>query len=140
MGDAPAVKLTALALNCTLKPSSEASSTDKILKELLRALCASRVWRNRSGSGSQSQTGFEIRKAPLMLGRRRAAHPGHKYSDHRNAHLAWTAVQRCQTHAGTNGCLLEETDAKKRMPSFGKVGIAVVTHPKAGIPFLGGAL
>ena len=72
MGDAPAVKLTALALNCTLKPSSEASSTDKILKDV-----AKRV------------------------------------------------LERTDA-------FLEETDAKKRMPSLGKVGIAAVVGNEDG--------
>lgn len=126
--------LTALALNCTLKPGKDDSSTDKLLKELLSEL-------------SKYDVGGEIvRVADLDI------KPG--VSSDEGTGDAWPALRKRLLAAdiliiGTPiwlgqpssvakrvlermDAFLNETDEKKRMPSFGKVGIVAVVGNEDG--------
>lgn len=126
--------LTALALNCTLKPGKEDSSTDKLLKELLSEL------------GKYEVSGEVVRVADLDI------KPG--VTSDEGAGDAWPALRKRVLAAdiliiGTPiwlgqpssvakrvlermDAFLDETDKKKRMPSFGKVGIVAVVGNEDG--------
>lgn len=126
--------LTALALNCTLKPGKEESSTDKLLKELLSEL------------GKYEVSGEVVRVADLDI------KPG--VTSDEGAGDAWPALRKRLLAAdiliiGTPiwlgqpssvakrvlermDAFLDETDEKKRMPSFGKVGIVAVVGNEDG--------
>jgi multimeric flavodoxin WrbA len=128
------VALTALALNCILKPGNEDSSTDKLLKELLQAL------------GKHDVDGEIVRVADHNI------KPG-VTSDEGEGN-EWPALRKRVIAAdiliiGTPICLgqpssiakrvlermdavLEEADNKKRMPSFGKVAIVAVVGNQDG--------
>ena len=128
------MKLTALAMNCTLKPGKEKSSTDKLLTELLRALRRHDV------------EGEIVRVADLNI------KPG--VTSDEGPDDAWPALRKRVLAAdiliiGTPiwlgqpssvakrvlermDAFLQETDKKKRMPSFGKVGIAAVVGNEDG--------
>lgn len=126
--------LTALALNCTLKPGKETSSTDKLLKELLRAL------------GKHNVDGDIVRVADLNIraGVKSDEGPGDAWPALRKRVLAadiliiGTPIWLGQPSSVAKRVLermdafLEETDKKKRMPSFGKVGIVAVVGNEDG--------
>lgn len=126
--------LSALALNCTLKSGKETSSTDKLLKELLRALSRHRVTSESvrvadlnilAGVTSDEGEGDDwpaLRKrivatdiliigTPIWLGQ--------------PSSVAKRVLERMDA-------FLEETDKKKRMPSFGKVGVVAVVGNEDG--------
>jgi multimeric flavodoxin WrbA len=128
------MSLSALALNCTLKAGTEKSSTEKLLKELLTALRRHKVEGEivrvadlniKAGVTSDEGLGDEwpaLRKrvlaadilimgTPIWLGQ--------------PSSVAKRALERMDA-------FLEETDKKKRMPSFGKVGIAAVVGNEDG--------
>lgn len=128
------MKLSALALNCTLKSGNHASSTDKLLKELLDALAGHQVdgeivrvadLNIKPGVTSDEGAGDDwptLRKrvitadiliigTPIWLGQ--------------PSSVAKRVMERMDA-------FLEETDEKKRMPSFGKVGIAAVVGNEDG--------
>jgi multimeric flavodoxin WrbA len=126
--------LTALAINCTLKAGKEKSSTDKLLKELLRAL------------GRHSVEGEIVRAADLNIkpGVMSDEGAGDEWPALRQRVLAadmliiGTPIWLGQPSSVAKRVLermdafLEETDKKKRMPSFGKVGIAAVVGNEDG--------
>lgn len=126
--------LTALALNCTLKSTKEKSSTDKLLKELLAAL------------GRHKVEGEIVRVADLNIkpGVTSDEGPGDAWPALRKRVLAadiliiGTPIWLGQPSSVAKRVLermdafLEETDKKKRMPSFGKVGIAAVVGNEDG--------
>jgi multimeric flavodoxin WrbA len=126
--------LSALALNCTLKSGNTKSSTDKLLKELLRAF-------ERHGV-----TGEIVRVADLNIkpGVTSDEGPGDAWPALRKRVLAadiliiGTPIWLGQPSSVAKRVLermdafLEETDKKKRMPSFGKVGIAAVVGNEDG--------
>jgi multimeric flavodoxin WrbA len=128
------MSLSALALNCTLKAGTEKSSTEKLLKELLTALRRHKVEGEivrvadlniKAGVTSDEGLGDEwpaLRKrvlaadilimgTPIWLGQ--------------PSSVAKRVLERLDA-------FLEETDKKKRMPSFGKVGIAAVVGNEDG--------
>ena len=126
--------LTALALNCTLKPGKETSSTDKLLKELLRAL------------GKHDVEGDIVRVADLSIraGVKSDEGPGDAWPALRKRVLAadiliiGTPIWLGQPSRVAKRVLermdafFEETDKKKRMPSFGNVGIVAVVGNEDG--------
>ena len=126
--------LTALALNCTLKSGKEKSSTDKLLSELLHAL------------GRHDIKGEIVRVAGLNIkpGVTSNEGPGDAWPALRKRVLAadiliiGTPIWLGQPSSVAKRVLermdafLEETDKKKRMPSFGKVGIAAVVGNEDG--------
>jgi multimeric flavodoxin WrbA len=128
------VNLTALAFNCTLKPSPKKSSTDKILAEtmeefskvgvtgeILRAL----DYNIKPGVTSDEGEGDDwpkLRKKimgadifvlgiPIWMGQ--------------PSSVAKRIMERMDAFLG-------ETDDKKRMPSYGKVGICAVVGNEDG--------
>jgi multimeric flavodoxin WrbA len=126
--------LTAIALNCTLKPGKEASSTDKLLGEVLAELKAHDV------------TGEVVRVAALNI------KPG--VTSDEGAGDEWPALRARIVAAdilvlGTPiwlgqpssvakrllerlDAFLSETDDNGRMPSFGKVAVAAVVGNEDG--------
>ncbi|WP_398470077.1 flavodoxin family protein [Tardiphaga sp.] len=126
--------LTAIALNCTLKPGSEPSSTDKLLTEMLRELATHDVrgeslrmteFNIKPGVTSDEGDGDdwpEIRSriiaadilvigTPIWLGQ--------------PSSVAKRVLERLDAFLG-------ETDDKGRMPSFGKVAIVAVVGNEDG--------
>src|ERR1700753_2575582 len=126
--------LSALALNCTLKPGTEESSTDKLLKELIRAL------------GRHKVTGEIVRVADLNI------KPGVKSNE--GPEDAWPALRKRVLAAdiliiGTPiwlgqpssvakrvlermDAFLDQKDKRGRMPSYGKVAICCVVGNEDG--------
>lgn len=125
---------TALALNCILKPGKEKSSTEKLLKELLAAL------------GRHKVEGDIVRVADLNIkpGVTSDEGPGEAWPALRKRVLAadiliiGTPIWLGEPSSVAKRVLermdafLEETDKKKRRPSFGKVGIVAVVGNEDG--------
>lgn len=126
--------LTALAFNCTLKRGSEASSTDKLIGELFDALKPYGV------------TGSTIRAADynILPGVTSDEGAGDDWPTLRAKLLAadilimGTPIWLGQPSSVAKrvlermDALLDETDDKGRMPSFGKVAIAAVVGNEDG--------
>jgi multimeric flavodoxin WrbA len=126
--------LKALAFNCTLKPSPAPSSTEKLLQELLDALSKHQVtgeivravdYNIKPGVSSDEGDGDawpELRRrivntniliigSPIWLGQ--------------PSSVAKRILERMDAFLG-------ETDEKRRMPSYGKVGMAAVVGNEDG--------
>jgi multimeric flavodoxin WrbA len=126
--------LKALAFNCTLKSSSEASSTEKLLRQLLDALAKHAVEgdsirtvdynikpgvRSDEGDGDAwpglrqrvIESDLLIIGSPIWLGQ--------------PSSVAKRVLERMDAFLG-------ETDDKGRMPSYGKVAIAAVVGNEDG--------
>jgi multimeric flavodoxin WrbA len=126
--------LKALAFNCTLKSSSEASSTEKLLRQLLDALAEHAVEgdiirtvdynikpgvRSDEGDGDAwpglrqrvIESDILIIGSPIWLGQ--------------PSSVAKRVLERMDAFLG-------ETDDKGRMPSYGKVAIAAVVGNEDG--------
>jgi multimeric flavodoxin WrbA len=128
------MSLTALALSCTLKPGKKKSSTDKLLQELLREL------------GNYEVEGEIVRVADLDIkpGVTSDEGPGDAWPALRKRVIAadiliiGTPIWLGQPSSVAKRVLermdafLEETDKKKRMPSFGKVAIAAIVGNEDG--------
>lgn len=126
--------LTALAFNCTLKRGGDASSTDKLIGELLEAFQAHGV------------TGDTIRAADynILPGVTSDEGPGDDWPTLRARLLATdiliigTPIWLGQPSSVAKRVLerldafLDETDDKGRMPSFGKVAIVAVVGNEDG--------
>lgn len=126
--------LTALALNCTLKPSSQPSSTEKLLNEVLAALAGHGIGgellrmvdfnikpgvRSDEGEGDD-WPGIRARVlacdilvlgTPIWLGQ--------------PASVAKRVLERMDAFLG-------ETDERSRMPSFGKVATTAIVGNEDG--------
>ena len=126
--------LTALALNCTLKPSSQPSSTEKLLNEVLAALAGHGIGgellrmvdfnikpgvRSDEGGGDD-WPGIRARVlacdilvlgTPIWLGQ--------------PASVAKRVLERMDAFLG-------ETDERSRMPSFGKVATTAIVGNEDG--------
>jgi multimeric flavodoxin WrbA len=127
-------QIKAVALNCTLKRGSAASSTDKLLSELLSALAKHDV------------TGEIVRVVDLNIvpGVSSNEGDGDDWPTLRNKILACdilivgTPIWLGQLSSVAKRILermdafLEETDEKQRMVSFGKVAIAAVVGNEDG--------
>jgi multimeric flavodoxin WrbA len=130
----PAQGFKILALNCSLKPSPQASSTDKLLHELLEALASDggkgeivRVVDHNIKPGVTSDEGEgddwpELRKrvlaadlliigSPIWLGQ--------------PSSVAKRVLERMDA-------FLDEKDDRARMPSYGKVAIVAVVGNEDG--------
>lgn len=126
--------LSALALNCSLKRADQQTSTGKLLDEVLAALATHRVSgkilritdfdirpgvTNDEGDGDQWPLVLEqvleadiiIVGTPIWLGQ--------------PSSIAKRVLERMDA-------FLEDTDAKNRMPAFGKVGIVAVVGNEDG--------
>jgi multimeric flavodoxin WrbA len=126
--------LKALAFNCTLKPSPAPSSTDKLLRELVDALSRHEVegeivravdYNIKPGVSSDEGEGDawpDLRRqiiasniliigSPIWLGQ--------------PSSVAKRVLERMDAFLG-------ETDDKRRMPSYGKVGMAAVVGNEDG--------
>src|SRR5256885_1845529 len=126
--------LKALAFNCTLKPSPAPSSTEKLLQELFDALSEHEVTgeiiravdhnikpgvRSDEGEGDAwpelrqriVDTNILIIGSPIWLGQ--------------PSSVAKRVLERMDAFLG-------ETDARGRMPSYGKVALAVVVGNEDG--------
>src|ERR1043166_4985804 len=126
--------LKALAFNCTLKSSSEASSTEKLLRQLLDALAKHAVEGDIIGTvdynikpGVRSDEGdgdawpglrqrviesdILIIGSPIWLGQ--------------PSSVAKRVLERMDAFLG-------ETDKRGRMPSYGKVALAVIVGNEDG--------
>jgi multimeric flavodoxin WrbA len=126
--------LTALALNCSLKKGDRQSSTNKLLDEVLAELATHRVpgktirvadfdirpgVANDEGEGDEwPQLVEQVRKAdiiiigtPIWLGQ--------------PSSVAKRVLERMDA-------FLDDTDERKRMPAFGKVGIVAVVGNEDG--------
>jgi multimeric flavodoxin WrbA len=128
------MKLKALAFNCTLKSGKDSSSTDKLLSELMAALAEHDV------------TGEIVRVADFNIKPDVTSDEGEgdDWPALRKKVLAsdiliiGTPIWLGQPSSVAKRVLermdafLEETDKQKRMPSFGKVGIAAVAGNEDG--------
>ena len=128
------VTLKALALNCTLKPGKDPSSTDKLLGELLSAL------------GQHGVSGEVVRVVDLNIkpGVTSDEGTGDDWPELRAEILAsdilivGTPIWLGQPSSVAKRVLermdafLEETDEKNRMPSFSKVAIVAVVGNEDG--------
>lgn len=126
--------LSALALNCTLKRGDEASSTAKLLGEIMTELSAHNITGNivriadlniKPGVTSDEGAGDDwpdLRKqilaadllvigSPIWLGQ--------------PSSIAKRVLERMDA-------FLEETDKNKRMPSFGKVAVVAIVGNEDG--------
>ena len=126
--------LKALALNCTLKSGAEASSTDKLLGEVLREL------------EKHDVTSENVRVADLNIkpGVKADEGNGDEWPELRNKILATdilvlgTPIWLGQPSSVAKRVLermdafLSETDDNKRMPTFGKVAVAAVVGNEDG--------
>ena len=126
--------LTAVALNCTLKPVREKSSTDKLLGEVLDELKSHKV------------SGETVRVADLNIkpGVKSDEGEGDDWPELRAKILAadilvlGTPIWLGQPSSVAKRVLermdafLSETDARKRMPSFGKVAVVAVVGNEDG--------
>ena len=126
--------LTAVALNCTLKPVREKSSTDKLLGEVLDELKAHKV------------SGEIVRVADLNIkpGVKSDEGDGDDWPDLRAKILdadilvLGTPIWLGQPSSVAKRVLermdafLSETDANKRMPSFGRIAVVAVVGNEDG--------
>lgn len=126
--------LTAVALNCTLKPSGQSSSTEKLLNEIMQALAAHDV------------TGELVRIADLNIkpGVQSDEGEGDDWPTIRekivaaNILVLGTPIWLGQPSSVAKRVLermdafLDETDEKSRMPSFGKVAVVAVVGNEDG--------
>ena len=126
--------LTAVALNCTLKPVREKSSTDKLLGEVLDELKSHKI------------SGEIVRVADLNIkpGVKSDEGEGDDWPDLRAKILdadilvLGTPIWLGQPSSVAKRVLermdafLSETDANKRMPSFGKVAVVAVVGNEDG--------
>lgn len=134
--------LAALALNCTLKASGAASSTDKLLREVLAEL------------GRHEISGEVVRVVDLDIrpGVTSDEGPGDDWPALRKKILAadilvfGTPVWLGQPSSVARRVLermdafLGETDDKKRTPSFGKVAVVAVVGNEDGAHHVGAEL
>ncbi|MBR1208775.1 MULTISPECIES: flavodoxin family protein [unclassified Bradyrhizobium] len=130
----PSDTLKAIALNCTLKPGKDASSTDKILGELLAAL------------DQHGVSGEVIRVVDLNIkpGVTSDEGPGDDWPELRSKILAadilvlGTPIWLGQPSSVAKRVMermdafLEETDEKSRMPSFGKIAVVAIVGNEDG--------
>src|SRR5438445_5058848 len=128
------MNLTAIALNCTLKPSPQPSSTEKLLRELLDALAERAVegeivravdFNVKPGVSSDEGEGDawpDLRRrilasdiliigSPIWLGQ--------------PSSVAKRVLERMDA-------FLDERDGMQRMPSYGKVGLTAVVGNEDG--------
>ena len=126
--------LTAIALNCTRKPGKEKSSTDKLLGEVLDELKAHKV------------SGEIVRVADLNIkpGVKSDEGDGDDWPDLRAKILdadilvLGTPIWLGQPSSVAKRVLermdafLSETDANKRMPSFGRIAVVAVVGNEDG--------
>jgi multimeric flavodoxin WrbA len=136
------MSLSVIALNCTLKPSPQESSTDKILKDVLTA------FRQRS------VTGELVRVVDLNIkpGVSSDEGPGDDWPQLRRQVLAaditiiGTPIWLGQPSSVAKRLLermdafLHETDERKRMPSYGKLAVAAVVGNEDGAHHCGAEL
>jgi multimeric flavodoxin WrbA len=126
--------LTALALNCSLKPSGKPSSTDKIVNEVLAEL-------GRCNVGGEVVRVVDLDIKPGVTS---DEGPGDDWPKLRERILAAdilvlaTPIWLGQPSSVAKRVLermdafLSETDDKKRMPSFGKVAVVAVVGNEDG--------
>ena len=126
--------LTAIALNCTLKPVREKSSTDKLLGEVMDELKTHKI------------SGEIVRVADLNIlpGVKSNEGDGDDWPDLRKKILdadifvlgtpIWLGQPSsvCKRVLERMDAFLDETDARKRMPSFGKVAVVAVVGNEDG--------
>ena len=128
------MSMTAIALNCTLKPSPGESSTDKLLREILEAL------------GRHDVQGDIVRVVDLNIkpGVTSDEGGGDEWPELRDRILAsdilvvgtpiWLGQPSsvCKRVLERMDAFLGETDDRNRMPSYGKVATAAIVGNEDG--------
>lgn len=128
------MKLTALAFNCTLKPSPAESSTDKLLSETMEELSKVGVtgeilravdYDIKPGVTSNEGDGDEWPKLRQKIINVDIIILGIPIWMGQPSSVSKRILERMDA-------FLSETDDKKRMPSYGKVGICAVVGNEDG--------